>query len=130
MPLYLYPTAFNARWKINPVPAPRRMTQQLREKARMSTKDDYVVTMKAQLDVWSAEIDALEAKAQEIKEDARVSYEAQLSALRVKYQEGEQKLEEMRLASETAWEQVKVEADKLWEAIKDSAHAFQSHYKA
>ncbi|WP_295446815.1 hypothetical protein [uncultured Thiodictyon sp.] len=96
----------------------------------MSTKDEYVASMKRQLDVWSAEIDALEAKAHEVREDAKEKYAEQLSALRVKRDEGEKKLEEMKAASESAWEQVKVEADKAWAALKDSVQTFQSHYKA
>ncbi|WP_295578625.1 hypothetical protein [uncultured Lamprocystis sp.] len=96
----------------------------------MSTKDEYLATMKTQLDAWSVEIDALEAKAHEVRDDVKEKYQEQLSALRVKRVEGEKKLEEMREAGETAWEQVKVEADKFWAAFKDSVHTFHNHYKA
>jgi hypothetical protein len=50
----------------------------------MSTKDEYVATMKTQLDAWSVEIDALQEKAHEVKDDVKEKYEEQLSALRVK----------------------------------------------
>ena len=96
----------------------------------MSTKNEYIAKMKLQLDSWSAEIDALEAKANEVREDAKVKYAEQLAALRVKREEGEKKLEEMHLASESAWEQVKAESEKAWAAFKDSVQAFQAHYKA
>lgn len=99
----------------------------------MSTKDardEYVASMKSQLDAWNAEIGVLEAKAGEIREDARVTYEEQLAALRVKREEGEQKLEEMRLASESAWEQIKAESENFWAALKDSVQAFQAHFKS
>ncbi|WP_295385927.1 hypothetical protein [uncultured Thiodictyon sp.] len=96
----------------------------------MSTKDEYVASMKHQLDVWSAEIDSLEAKADDIREDAKEKYAQQLAALRVKRDEGEKKLEEMKEASESTWEQVKVEAEKAWAALKDSVQTFHSHYKA
>lgn len=96
----------------------------------MSTKDDYIATMKSQLDSWSAEIDALQAKANDVRDDAKVKYAEQLAALRVKREEGEQKLDEMRQAGESAWEQVKAESEKAWAALKDSVTAFQAHYKA
>lgn len=95
----------------------------------MATKDEYIATMKAQLDEWSAEIDALEAKAHEVRDDAKEKYAQQLAALRVKREEGEKKLEEMREAGESAWEQVKAESEKAWAAFKDSVQAFQAHYK-
>ena len=85
--------------------------------------------LQAVLGTSRAEIDALEAKAHEVHEDAKEKYAEQLSALRVKRDEGAKKLEEMKAASESAWEQVKVEADKAWVALKDSVQTFQSHYK-
>ena len=37
----------------------------------MSTRDEYVAKMKHQLDEWNAEIDSLEAKVRQAKEDAK-----------------------------------------------------------
>lgn len=99
------------------------------EQAKMSNKDEYVATMKAQLDEWSAQISALEARAQEVRDDARAAFDEQLSALRVKRQEGETKLAEIQAAGETTWEQVKAEAENVRLAFMDAAHAFQSHFK-
>jgi RNA-splicing ligase RtcB len=96
----------------------------------MSTKDEYIATMKAQLDEWGAQIDALEAKADEIRQDARENYEEQLSALRIKRMEGEQNLKEMRLASETAWADLKAETENVRMAFMDAARAFQAHFKS
>lgn len=95
----------------------------------MLTKDEYVAEMKKQLDAWSQEIDALQERGHEIKEDARVKYEEQLVALRAKREEGEKKLEEMQAAAESNWEQFKVESDRVWEALKDSFDTFKSHFK-
>jgi hypothetical protein len=95
----------------------------------MSTRDEYVASMKVQLDAWNAEIGVLEARAGEVKDDAKVKFEEQLAALRVKREEGEKKLEEMRLASEGAWEQIKAESENIWAAFKDSVQAFQAHFK-
>ncbi len=95
----------------------------------MLTKDEYVAETKKRLDEWSAEIDAMEAKANEIKEDARVKYQEQLVVLRAKRDEGEKKLAELQSATETSWEHLKAGTENVWEALKDSAKAFQAHFK-
>jgi RNA-splicing ligase RtcB len=85
--------------------------------------------MKAQLDEWNARIAALEEKGNEVKEDAKVKYQEQLTALRAQRAEGEKKLEEMQAATESTWEQVKMETDNVWEAFKESYQAFVRHFK-
>ena len=95
----------------------------------MLTKDEYVAEMKTQLDAWSKEIDALQERGHEIKEDAKVKYQEQLVALRAKREEGEKKLQEMQDVAESNWEQFKAESDHVWEAFKDSFNTFKSHFK-
>jgi hypothetical protein len=95
----------------------------------MLTKDEYVADMKKRLDEWSVEIDALEQRGHEIKEDARVKYQEQLVALRAKRVEGEKRLDEMQAAAESSWEHLKAETENVWEAMKDSANTFRSHFK-
>jgi hypothetical protein len=95
----------------------------------MLTKDEYVSEMKKRLDEWSVEIDALELRADEFKEDAKVKYQEQLVALRAKREEGEKRLAELRSATESSWESLKAGTESVWEALKDSAKTFQSHFK-
>ena len=95
----------------------------------MSKRDEYVATMKRQLDEWSAEMDALEAKAQEAQEAAKLKYEEQLSALHTQRLAGEKKLEAVQTATEDSWERLKAETDNVWEAFKDSVQAFKAHFK-
>lgn len=95
----------------------------------MLTKDEYVAEMKARLDTWNAEFDALQEKAHEIKEDAKVKFEEQLAALRATRAAGEVKLAEMQAATENNWELLKAESEHTWEAFKDSFETFKSHYK-
>ncbi len=94
------------------------------------SRDEYVTSMKAQLDEWNASISALEEKGHEVNEDAKEKYEEQLVALRAQRAEGEKKLEEMRSATESTWEQVKLESDNVWEALKDSYQAFAAHFSS
>ncbi|WP_456300850.1 sll1863 family stress response protein [Thiocapsa bogorovii] len=94
-----------------------------------SSRDQYVSKMKAQLDEWNASIAAMEERASEINEDAKVKYHEQLVALRARRAEGEKKLEEVQAATESTWKQVKLESDNVWEAFKDSYQAFAAHFK-
>jgi chromosome segregation ATPase len=73
----------------------------------MSKRDEYVATMKRQLDEWNAEMDALEAKAQEAQEAAKLKFQEQLSALRTQRLAGEKKLEAVQTATEDSWERLK-----------------------
>jgi len=65
--------------------------------------------MKRQLDEWNSEMDALEAKAQEAQEAAKLKYQEQLSALRTQRLAGEKKLEAVQTATEDSWERLKAE---------------------
>lgn len=95
----------------------------------MLKKDEVVAEMKQKLDEISVEIDALEAKAHEVKEDVKVKYQEQLLALRAKRLEGEKKLAEMKSATESSWGRLKGETNNIWVALKDSVNAFKIHFK-
>ena len=95
----------------------------------MLTRDEYVTKMQQRLNKWSAEMDALEAKAHKTKEDTKVKYQEQLIALRAKRQEGEKQLEAIRSASESSWERLKPETENIWEALTDSVNQFKSQLK-
>jgi len=74
-------------------------------------------------------MDALEAKVQKVKDDAKDAYRAELTTLRAKRREGEKKLEAIQSATEDTWEHLKAEAENVWEALKDSVHQFGLHFK-
>ena len=95
----------------------------------MLTGGEYVATMKKQLDEWSAEMDALEARARETTDDARVKYQEQLSALRSSRLESERKLEAIKAASEDSWEHLKAETANVWQGFEDSVYAFEAHFR-
>lgn len=95
----------------------------------MLTKAEYVAESQKRLDDWNAEIDALEAKAGDIKEDDKVKYQEQLVALRAKREEGEKRLAEIQSADESSWEHLKAGTENVWEALKESVKTFQAHFK-
>ena len=95
----------------------------------MLKKDEALAAMKKQLGEFSAEIDALETRAHEVKDEARAAFQEQLVALRANRQEGEKKLEEMKSATEDSWSRLKAESDNVWDAWRDSLSAFKAHFK-
>lgn len=70
----------------------------------MSRRDEFTAKMKQQLDELNSKIDALEAKSQEAKADAREQYKAELVKVRRQSREAITKLEEVQAAGEDAWE--------------------------
>ncbi|MDP2247833.1 MAG: hypothetical protein Q8J65_06845 [Nitrosomonadales bacterium] len=84
----------------------------------MSLKDDYVEKLKAQLDVWSGDIDVLEARAKKVDAELRVKYDEQLSLLQVKRDEAKVKLKEIQESAGDAWQELRKGGDEAWESIK------------
>lgn len=84
----------------------------------MSRKDEYVEKLKSQLDVWSADIDVLEAKAKKVDAELKVKYDEQLALLRTKREEAKVKLHEIQDSAGEAWEELRKGGDEAWESIK------------
>lgn len=95
----------------------------------MSTRDDYVRKMHSLLDKGSAEIDALEARAQHVEAEARDAYQKQIATLRVKQEEGRAKLDSLRDSSEAAWQDLKAGVEMAWEAIGEAIDSAKSRIK-
>lgn len=94
----------------------------------MSTRDEYVQKLKAQLDQWNAELSAWEAKARGAQADAKLEYDKQLQRLR---DHREQTLYQMKLvqnASLEAWQDLARGADRAWQAMQDAFSRARSHF--
>ena len=95
----------------------------------MEIQDAYKQKMAAQLKEWSAQIDLLEAKAENAGADLKVKRTKQLHELRAKQRAASEKIKELGKASGAAWEQVKVTADKIWDDLKAGVADAQSKFK-
>lgn len=84
----------------------------------MSVKDEYVEKLKAQLDVWSADIDVLEARGRQLDAELRTKAEEQLILLRAKRDEARLKLKEIQESAGDAWQELRKGGDEAWESIK------------
>ncbi len=92
----------------------------------MTQKSIYIEKMKAQLDELNANMNKVQAKAHEAKEDARDMYKAEMLRLQEQSKAAVAKLEEIKTASEETWETMVAEMEKVRDAFKHSFHYFKS----
>lgn len=95
----------------------------------MLSKEEYIEKKQRQLDVWSAEMDVLEADAHRLKQVALLKYQDRLMALHAKRAEGMERIAAIKAVSDGSWEKLKSDTEVLWDALRDSVHQFKSHFK-
>lgn len=95
----------------------------------MEIQEAYKQKLAAQLKEWSAQIDLLEAKAENAGADIKVRHAQRLHELRAKQRAASEKMKELGKASGAAWEQVKVTADKIWDDLKAGVEDAHSKFK-
>jgi dsDNA-specific endonuclease/ATPase MutS2 len=83
----------------------------------MATKEEYIEKLKTQLDSWQSQMGDLEVKASAATEDLRAELEEQMGSLRVKFREGESKLDQLADVSEEKWEDLKEDAEKIFDDL-------------
>jgi DNA repair exonuclease SbcCD ATPase subunit len=96
------------------------------ESKTMSNHEAYIAKMKLQLDELDTRMDALDAKANEAKEDARAKYHEEMAKLRAQSKLAKGKLEDMKAASEDAWDTMVAEMEKVRDAFTHSFSYFKS----
>lgn len=92
----------------------------------MTKQSIYIEKMKAQLDELNANMNKLQAKAEEAKDDARDMYKAEMAKLQDQSKLAVAKLGEMKTASEESWETMVTEMEKVRDAFTHSFHYFKS----
>ncbi|MGH7969363.1 MAG: hypothetical protein ACREIC_11615 [Limisphaerales bacterium] len=95
----------------------------------MTSRDIYVKKLKAQLDLWNAEISKLEAKTKQPVSGMKESYEKQLKVLRDQRNAMQQKATEIQKAGDQAWDHLRLGADKAWKAMEESVKIAWSVFK-
>jgi hypothetical protein len=96
----------------------------------MSKRDDYVDTLKVQLDQWNEDIAKWEAKAHQAQAEARTEYDKRLDALR---QQREQAMYQMRLlqaAAGDAWMDLMRGTDEAWARMREGIEKASTHFRA
>lgn len=95
----------------------------------MSNRDEYIRKMQAKLEEWNTEIDALTAKAGEVKADVRNEYNELIASLKIKQSAARQKIVEFQHVGESAWEELKSGTDQAWASIRETIDLIKSRFK-
>ncbi len=94
----------------------------------MKNRDEYVKTLKAQLDKWNADIALWEAKAKAAQAGAHVEYEKQLEAVRRQRDVSIKKMQEVQSATGDAWKELARGSDEAWAKMRESFEKARSHF--
>ena len=92
----------------------------------MTKRAEYIEKTKHQLDELNTNMNKLEAKAHDVKEDARAKYKEEVGKLRHQSRLAVAKLDEIKAASEDSWAAMVAEMDKIRDAFKHSFSYFKS----
>lgn len=92
----------------------------------MTTRDAYINTMKTQLDELNNQMDKLQARAPEAREDLRDTYNAEMTKLHEQSKLALAKLAELQSTGESTWESMVAETEKVRDAFVHSFRYFKS----
>jgi len=92
----------------------------------MSQKNIYITKMKLELDELNKQMNTLDAKAQEAREDMRDKYHQEMTKLHAQSKLAVAKLEELKATGESTWEAMVTEMEKVRDAFTHSFHYFKS----
>ncbi|HAF44273.1 MAG TPA: hypothetical protein DCK83_04835 [Gallionellaceae bacterium] len=95
----------------------------------MNIQTAYKQKREAQLNEWSAQLNLMEAKLENVGADMRVKRAEQIQALRNQQRGASEKMQELGKASGEAWEEVKSTADKIWDDLKSGMAEAHSKFK-
>jgi hypothetical protein len=83
----------------------------------MKTREEYIATVKARLDAWSAEIRKLEETIEEAEEGAKHRLKEQVESLRRHRQQAQDQIRRIEDAAEDAWHELARGAEEAWKRI-------------
>lgn len=95
----------------------------------MELHDAYRQKLGAQLKEWSAQINLLEARIDNLAAEMKIMCAEDIHALRAKQHEAADKMKELGKATGDAWDQLKLTADKMWDELKTGLTDAQKKFK-
>ena len=95
----------------------------------MSSRDEFVRTLKNQLDALNEEVDELEAAARDTSGELRVELDKQRARVEEQREQFYARLQALRDAGDDGWERLKTEAEHTLKALQNSVSYFKSHFR-
>ena len=95
----------------------------------MTTRDQYVATLKSQIDAWNAEITNWETRAQAAKKALKSGFRSQLKAVNAQRELARYNLRLLEGASSAAWSDVRAGADEVFGRMQVAMKEARSHFE-
>ncbi|MFW6362255.1 MAG: hypothetical protein ACOC0D_00285 [Spirochaeta sp.] len=95
----------------------------------MTTREEFIQTLKTRLDEWNANIDELEAQLHKTEAEARIQLEQQLQELKKKRDSARNDLHSLQSASEEAFKDMSGGMELAWSAISESFRSALSRFR-
>jgi len=92
-------------------------------------KEAYVQKFQAQMKEWNADLDKLQAKAQNAEADTKIKLDEQLTALRRQRDDAQHQLEQIQSSAGDAWEQLKQGAQESWSSLNEAVTRAKSRFQ-
>lgn len=94
----------------------------------MSKRDQYIDKVTTKLKEWDAELDKLEAEANQSKGDVEADLKKQIDKLKKRKTEVSKQLESLKEASDDAWEDLKDGIDESWDVLATAFDKAKSRF--
>jgi hypothetical protein len=95
----------------------------------MSTRDQYVASLKNQIDQWNTEIANWESRAKETKKAVKAGLRAQVKSVNAQRELARYNLKLLEGASSAAWSDVRAGADQAFERMQVAMKEARSHFE-
>jgi gas vesicle protein len=108
----------------------REIRSRIRTKAREfgDNKGEYIARLQAELEAWSARIDALGPRLDSARADLRSEFEAQMADLRARRERARGTLDDLRQEGGTAWQDLAEGADRAWRELRQAVDRAASRF--
>lgn len=95
----------------------------------MELHQAYTRKLGAQLKAWSAQINLLEAKIDNVAAAMKIMRAEDIHALRAKQHAAADKMEELGNSTGDAWDEVRLTADRMWDDLKVGLSEVQRKFR-
>jgi len=95
----------------------------------MTSRDEYVESLKSQLDLWNTQMAAWESTARQATSGARSELEKQVGIMRSRLDDMVFRMELLKGASTDAWQEIANGADEARKTMHDAVEKARSRFK-
>lgn len=95
----------------------------------MSERNAYEEQFAAQLQLWQAEIQKLQAQAEQANAEIKADYFRRLDELKGQLEEAQQRYRQMVEANATAWEEFRAKTDAAWQDMANGINAAWDRFR-